>query len=255
MRERGNLMSFLLILLIFQGLVAGCESTMPTSTAVFSTATPDKTINQPVLTWERELAEGCQTIIIDAQGQANFGPCSNPDRIAPILSEVGRPYDLRYFLDRYQPFDADTSAGRITFAGRGTQLTTSSERQALAEWATVVHQELQFGRSGASWGLAIAFNQEGSNPCSRIQVEVYGKVFANDCSTGIQPYPTVWLTTEQIDRLYAWMGQFQTFEMNWNEGGLPMHLLFSGRGRQVAIEADQRKILAWVSELYASITR
>ncbi|MEW6233100.1 MAG: hypothetical protein AB1566_12410 [Chloroflexota bacterium] len=213
------------------------------------------TLGSAALTWERYLSAGCQTVIIDAQGQASFGPCSGPRSVAPILSFVERPRDLQHFLDRYQPFEADTPAGRIIFAGRGTQVATPSEKQAVAEWASLVHQELQFGRSGASWGLAVAFNQEGSNPCSRIQMEVYGKVFANDCSMGIQPYPTVWLTTEELDRLYAWMGKFQTFEMNWNEGGLPMRLVFGGRGNEAPTEADQREILAWVKDLYQSIAR
>lgn len=218
-------------------------------------ATPGKTINQPVLTWERRLAEGCQTVIIDAQGQASFGPCSGPRSVAPILSEVERPRDLQYFLDRYRPFEADTRAGRIIFAGHGTKVAALSEKRALAEWASLVHQELQFGRSGASWGVAITLNQEGPNPCSRIQVEVYGKVFANDCRMGIRPYPNVWLTAEQLDRLYAWRDKFQVMEMNWNEGDVPMRLLLGGRGNQAATEVDRREILAWTSELYRSIAR
>lgn len=255
MRGRTNVTSFLLILLVAQCLIAGCRATVPTPVAVSSTATPDTTNDQPVLTWERDLAEGCQTMILDAQGQARFGSCSNPGGMGLILPEVERLDDLRYFLDRYQPFEADTPAGRITFTGRGTQIAVPSERWALAEWATLVHRELLFGRSGASWGLAVALNREGSNPCSRVQVEVYGKVFANDCSIGIRPYPITWLTTEQIDRLYAWMEQFEAFEMNWNEDDLPMSLVFSGRGEQVAADADRREILAWVSELYTSVTR
>ena len=236
-------------------LLTTCATSQPTPTPVPPTATPGKTIIRPVLTWERHLAEGCQTVIIDAQDQASFGPCSDPSSVGPILSAVERPRDLQHFLSCYQPFEADTPAGRIAFAGRGTQVATPSEKQALAEWASLVHQELRFGRSGASWGLAVALNQEGSHPCSRIQTEVYGKVSANDCSMGIQSYPTVWLTTEQLDRLHAWMGKFQTFEMNWNEGDLPMRLVFSGRGSQAATEADQREILAWVNELYQAIAR
>jgi hypothetical protein len=255
MRDKGYLMSLLLIFLTAQGLIAGCASAVLTPTAALPTVIPDKTIDQAVFTWERYLTEECQTVIIDAHGQASFGPCSGRRSVAAILSEVERPRDLRHFLDFYQPFEADTSAGRIIFAGHGTQVATPSEKQALAEWASIVHQELQFGRSGASWGAAIAFNQEGTNPCSRIQIEVYGKVFANDCSMGIQPYPSVWLTTEQLDPLYAWMSKFQTFEMDWSEGGLSMRLVFSGRGNEAPTKSDQREILAWVEELYQLIAR
>ena len=245
-----------IVILTLCGLLTACQSeTRQATLALPREATPEKTVGQPVLAWEGHLAEGCQTLIVDTQGQASFGPCSGPRSVAPILAGAERPRDLQYFLDRYRSFEADTPAGRISFAGRGTHVATPSEKQALVEWSSLVHQELQFGRSGASWGLAVALNQEGSNACSRIQIEVYGKVFANDCGTGIQPYPTVWLTREQLDRLHAWMGSFQNFEMNWKEGDLPMRLVFSGRGNQATTEADQREILAWINELHKSIAR
>ena len=208
-----------------------------------------------VLIWKKDLDGECHTMTIDAEGQASYGPCSAPHSTAYILLEVERPHDLRHFSDRYQPFEANTSAGRVTLAGRGTQVATQPEERALAEWASLVYRELQFGRSGASWGLAMALNQEGSNPCNRIQIEAYGKVFANDCRLGIQPYPTAWLTVEQVDCLYAWMDEFRAFDMSWDNDGLPMLLVFSGRGDQAPSEADQREILAWVDALYQSIVQ
>lgn len=253
MRKVGTLVVSLSVLLVIQGLITGC-ATEPTSTDVISTAMPNEITEQSALVWERELTDGCQTVIIAAGGQASLGPCSNPSSMAGQL-EPGRPADLSYFLDRYRPFDADTPAGMLSFAGRGTHVATQSERQALAEWATLVHQELKFGRSGASWGLAIALNEEGATPCCRTQIEVYGKVFANDCRAGIQPYPIAWLPTEQIDELYVWMNEFQAFEMKWTEGGLPMRLVFSGKGARVATEAEQGEILVWVSGFYESIAR
>lgn len=252
MREGGNLKSFLSVLIIIQGMIAGCATTTPTATDVFSTATSRATTETAALSWERELIEGCQTMIMGDRGQVSFGPCSNPSRMAAGQLEPGRFRDLQYFSTRYRPFEADTPAGRLSFAGSGTQFAGQSERQALAEWATLVHQELQFGRSGASWGLAVGLLEEGSTPCSRIQVEVYGKVFANDCRTGIQPLPTAWLTTEQIDDLYEWMNEFQTTEMSWHENGLAMRLVFGGRGTRVATEAEQREILNWVNGIYQS---
>jgi hypothetical protein len=99
---------------------------------------------------------------------------SGPHSVAPILPEVERPRGLQHFLDRYQPFEADTPAGRVTFAGRGNPVATPFEERSLAEWASLVHQELRSGRSGASWGLAVALKQEGMHPCSRVQIEVYG---------------------------------------------------------------------------------
>ena len=255
MRERGNLKVLLSVLLIIQTMLVACATTAPTSTDVFSTAIPHETTDAAALSWERELTEGCQAMIIGDGGQVGFGPCSDPSGMAAGQLASERSQDLQYFSSLYQPFEADTPAGRLSFAGSGTHVATQSERRALAEWATLVHQELQFGRSGASWGLAVALNEEGSTPCSRIQIEVYGKAFANDCRTGIQPLPTAWLTTEQIDVLYARMNEFQTFEMNWHEGGLAMRLVFSGWGTRVATDAEQREVLAWVNGIYQGLPR
>ena len=255
MCDRRCLTSLLIIVFAIQSAIAGCTSIVPTPTPMLPVATPGRTIGQPVLTWEGDLVRGCQTVLIDAQGQATFGPCSDPDSMAPIPPGVERLRELQYFLDRYQPFEANTPAGRIVFVGRGVEVAVPSEKQALAEWASLVHQELEFGRSGASWGMAVALNQEGVNPCSRIQIEVYGRIFANDCSEGIQAYPTVWLTGGQLDRLYTWIGKFQAFEMSWNEGDLPMRLVFGGRGGQIPTGTDREEILTWVDELYRSIAR
>jgi len=35
--------------------------------------------------------------------------------------------------------------------------------------------------------------------------------------------------------------------MSWDEGGLPMYLVFSGQGNQALSEAEQREILAWIN--------
>lgn len=243
--SRSWTVQLLLIALMTQAGMAGCGPAMPTSAAE----------SRPALTWKGDLGEGCQTVLIDPQGQADFGPCSGPGEAAPILPEVERPRDLGHFLDSYRSFAADTSAGSVVFAGNGARAAGPSQQRAVAEWAALVNQELQSGRSGASWGLAAALTQEGPNPCSRIQVEVYGKVFANECSQGIQPYPIVWLSAEQLDRLYLWLDKFQPVQINWNEDDLPLSLVLSGRGTQTAGEADRDEILAWVLELYESIAR
>jgi len=255
MGEGGNLKAFLCVLCIIQGMIAGCATTTPTASGVLPAAASREITEAAALSWERELTEGCRTMIIGDGGQVSSGPCSDAGGMAAGQLTSGRFQELQYFSNRYRPFEADTPAGRLSFDGSGTQVATQSERQALSEWATLVHQELQFGRSGASWGLAAALIEEGSKPCSRIQIEVYGKVFANDCRAGIQPLPTAWLTAEQIDDLYEWMDGFQTFEINSNEGGLAMRLVCSGRGAQVATESEQCEILDWVNGIHESIAR
>ncbi len=210
----------------------------------------------PVLIWEREGADGCHTVAINAQGQAQFGTCSGPLSIGTILSDMERPEDLRYFLDSFQPFKADTSAGRINFSGYGANAAKASEQRAIGEWASIVYQELLYGRSGASWGMGMALNREGVHPCQLIQIEIYGKVTANDCREGIRPYPSMWLTAEQLDRLYGWIDKFQTAELKFQgKDGRPMRFIFGGKGNQAVTSAELEEMLGWVERIYEMVVQ
>lgn len=210
----------------------------------------------PVLIWEREGADGCHTVAINAQGQAQFGTCSGPLSTGTILSDMERPEDLRYFLDSFQPFKADTSAGRINFSGYGANAAKASEQRAIGEWASIVYQEILYGRSGASWGMGMALNREGVHPCQLIQIEIYGKVTANDCREGIRPYPPAWLTAEQLDRLYGWIDKFQTAELKFQgKDGQPMRFVFGGKGNQAVTSAELEEMLGWAESIYEMVVR
>jgi hypothetical protein len=205
-----HLVTLFLAFLLGYLLLIGCQSSMPGTMALEkSNESGEPSSSEPVLVWERGGSDGCHMVAINAQGQAQFGACSGPLSTGLILSDVGRPEDLRHFLESFQPFEADTFTGRINFSGHGANAAGASEQRAIAEWASIVYQELLYGRSGASWGMGMALNREGDNPCQFIQIEIYGKVMANDCREGIHPYPPMWLTAEQLDRLYGWMDKFQ----------------------------------------------
>jgi len=237
--------SLVLLLVIIALPLAGCQS------SVMGKPEEKPSSSEIVLVWERESVEGCHTVAINAQGQTQFGACSGPLSTGTILSDVGRPDDLRHFLESFQPFKADTPAGRINFSGHGARNAKASEQRAIGEWASIVYQELLYGRSGASWGMGMALNREGDHPCQEIQIEIYGKVTANDCREVIRPYPPVWLTAEQLDRFYEWIDRFQTAELEFQgKDGQPMRFIFGGKGNQIAARAELEEMLSWVGKIY-----
>lgn len=247
-----HLAALLLAFLLGYLLLTGCQSSMPeTMTSGKPSESVEPSSSEPVLVWERERIDGCHTVAINAQGQAQFGTCSSPPSTGTILSEMERPEELRRFLDSFQPFRADTSAGRINFSGHGANAAKASEQRAIGEWASIIYQELLYGRSGASWGMGMALNREGVHPCQLIQIELYGKVTVNDCREGIRPYPSMWLTAEQLDRLYGWIDKFQTAELKFQgKDGEPMRFIFGGRGDQAVTSAELEEMLAWVERIY-----
>jgi WD40-like Beta Propeller Repeat len=248
-----------LLAFFFAACATAAPPVQPTSTLTLTVPTveqeamPAVAPSQPVLTWQRRAGDQCQTVSIDAQSQARFGPCSGPHKTGHILPEVERPLDLQHFLDSYRSFEAETPAGQITLAGHGKQVAAPSEQRAIAEWAGLVEQELEFGRSGASWGLAVALVQEGTNPCSKIQIQSYGMAYADDCSTGIKPYPRRWLMAEQLTQLYQWQDKYAGFELDWRERDVPVRLVFGGTGQEEAPDYEQQRILDWTRSLYRSI--
>lgn len=238
-------------------LLASCQLSMPeTMTLVKPNESAEPSSSEPVLVWERERANECHTIAINTQGQAQFGICSSPLSTGTILSEMERPKDLRRFLDSFPPFKVDTPAGRVDFAGYGANSAKASEQRAIAEWASIVYQELLYSRGGASWGMAMALNREGAHPCQLIQIEVYGKVMANDCSGEVHAYPPMWLTAEQLDRLYGWIDKFQAGELEFQDkDGQPMRFIFGGKGDQAATSPELEEMLGWIERIYEMVVR
>lgn len=237
--------------------LTGCQSSL---TGMTTPRRPGESVEPsssgPVLVWEREGADGCHTVAINGQAQAQFGTCSGPLRAGILLSAMERPEDLRHFLDSFQPFKADTPAGRINFSGHGADAPKASEQRAIGEWASIVYQELLYGRSGASWGIGMTLNREGDHPCQEIQIEIYGKVTANDCREGIHPYPSLWLTAGQLERLYGWIDKFQTAELEFQgKDGQPMRFVFGGKGNQAVTSAELEEMLGWAERIYEMVAR
>jgi len=218
----------------------------------FLLAAPEVQIEDPVLIWEGDEPNGCQSLALAADGRAAaIGPCGAPQTPLYLLDDVQRPQQLAYLLARFASFYAETLAGQVTFQGRGKEIATPAWQRAIVTWANLVRQELQFGRSGASWGLALAWHGEGETAgfCDHLQVESYGLAFASTSRCGggeAQTLGQAWLDTAELEQLYAWQDRLFVFE-------LPGRLVFTGTGSQAATEAEVQAILDWAERLWKRI--
>lgn len=217
----------------------------------FLLAAPEVQIEDPVLIWEGDEPNGCQSLALAADGPAAIGPCGAPQTPLYLLDGVQRPQQLAYLLARFTPFYAETVAGQVTFQGRGREIATPAWQRAIVTWARLVREELQFGRSGASWGLALAWHGEGETAgfCDHLQVESYGLAFASTSRCGggeAQTLGQAWLDTAELEQLYAWQDRLASFE-------LPGRLVFTGTGSMAATEAEVQAILDWAERLWKHI--
>lgn len=219
-------------------------------------AAPPTGIERPALAWEGNERGGgfCRILTLAPNGEALVGPCGAPQAPLRLFDDMNRPKQLEYLLDRFAPFKADTPAGKIDFHGRGQEVAAPVWQRAIAEWSRLVQQELRSGRSGASWGLALAWQSPTGTDgrCQNLQVEVYGLAYASAsrCEGGeTQDLGHAWLSTDDLVRLYGWLDRFAPLERQTTS-----RLVVSGTGTQRANEADADAIDAWAQSQFQSQT-
>ena len=78
-----------------------------------------------------------------------FGPCDTAPQEVPFASKE-RQDDLAYYISLYASFEAGTPAGVLRFTGAGPAVATSAEQRMMAEWAGLVTQEAETGRTDVS---------------------------------------------------------------------------------------------------------
>jgi len=221
---------------------------------------PDAQIGEVALTWELQSDSGCQSLQAGAQ-ELVFGPCEGPLMSAGFVTPQ-RAGDLAQFVSTFASFEADTPAGKVTLAGAGTREATAAEQRMIAEWARLVYLEADGGRSGASWGLALAWHREGgiAGFCNDLSVYLSGEAYATSCGGGTpQELGRVRLDADQLAQLYAWVDAFQSFEINQEDPPVPdqmtINLIFFGTGTEMPTSLQENEIQDFASELYFQIER
>jgi hypothetical protein len=204
---------------------------------------PGTEVVDPMVEWMGS-ADGCLVAHITAD-EVTAGACDASLVTAPFTT-ADRPDELRGFAATYAPFVADTPAGAVTFRGTGTTPASPAEQRMIAEWARLVAQEAQAGRSGASWALAIAYHAEGGflpagSPfqCWDVAVYLTGEYVVTGCAdAGPVTYGQGRLDEQRLAELYDLVDELAPFEVSADDraaDGPATTLVFTGAG---TIEAD-----------------
>ena len=215
-------------------------------------AGPDPGIEDPDLIWEGEEYGNCRSLLLASDGRAAIGPCDAPHTPLYLSDDVDRPRQWADLLARFAPFEAETPSGRVNFKGLGQEAANPAWLRAIAAWARLVRQELRSGRSGASWGTALAWSREISERpgyCQFLQVEVYGWAYASmaRCEGGDpQGLGQGWLQAAAWEQFDAWL-----------YGRAPMSqqgVDFFGTGTQEMSENEVDALWRWAEGVYGRLT-
>lgn len=209
---------------------------------------PEHDIDEPALVWEGEVAGVCQSLLLADDGRAAFGPCDAPHTPMTLHEELGRVEELSRFRERFASFQADTVNGMVVFEGEGDETASLAWERAVAAWAGLVRLELEAGRSGASWGLALAWNEElegDPERCRFLQVQVYGYAYAStaQCEGG---------DPEDVGRGRLTDDEWETFdELYYAREPLDEdRLVFTGRGDEALSDDEIATLNDWAAGIY-----
>jgi hypothetical protein len=215
-------------------------------------AGPDLGIEEPALQREGQKDGGCQSLVLDADGRAAMGPCDAPHVLLPLLEEMGRLQQWADLVARFAPFEAETPSGWVKFQGQGHEVASPAWQRALAAWARLVRMELQFGRSGASWGAALAWHREmPGRPgyCEFLHVEMYGLAYASVARCGggdAQDLGQGWLDTAEWEQFDAWFyGRAPVYQQG---------LEFFSAGTQEMSDSEVDALQRWAEAVYNRLT-
>lgn len=197
---------------------------------------PEPQVSGPVVRWEGSPNAPCTQALMDFQTVA-LGRCGGP-MIAGGYPLPERQADLATFAALYEPFEAETPAGRLTFVGTGNRMATPAEARMIAEWARLAVQEAAAGRSGASWGLVLSWQRSDNTECSNLTVDLTGWVVAADCAGDTaRTLGQRRLVAEELERLYEMVDKLAPFdETRVGSAVATFHFSGAGSGRPTSDE-------------------
>jgi hypothetical protein len=206
-----------------------------------------------LLIWE-SAESPCETAAITHKS-LSYGKCAGS--MTSVATQVTNHSARLSELSRlYASFSAETPAGDLIFKGAGDLVPTDAEKRATAEWARLMFQVAQAGRTGAAWGMAFAWHREAGpgSFCDDVVVYLTGWVMASDCKGyDVQNY----LTASQLDQLYAWVDGLTTIDYTQTfpaaTGELKMTLALTGNGQKQADQETIRDIFEFAATLYTEL--
>lgn len=222
-------------------------------------AAPEANIGDTLLIWQ-QTTDMCQAATFGTTG-VSFGYCMGVQMGVGYANEE-RMAQLGEIIASFAPFQADTPAGVVTLNGQGTAEATPAQQRMVAEWARLAQLEAASGRSGASWGLALAWHREGgiAGFCDDLTIDVTGLVYASTCK-GQNPQTLAdrWLGNADLEQIYAWVDQYGPFEVEQTDDaqadGMTVRMVFSGAGSVTPDEEEQQAMLDFAAEMYTRLAQ
>lgn len=201
----------------------------------------------------RTVTDGCFEVRIDLNG-VMFGACGEEMAAGQFATGANRLEQLADMQRTYNSFGASTPSGKVTFAGNGPIEPTPVEQRMIAEWASLVAQEVQAGPGGAQYGLV--WHREGgiAGFCDELTVEVGGHAVLRSCKDGPETAPG-WrrLTSDEVTTFYGWIDQMGQLAFEAKDAAvadaMTIRGLLAGRGTGTGTEADKAGVLQYVSDL------
>ena len=196
---------------------------------------------------------GCFDARIDLNG-VMFGACGEEMASGQFPTGADRFEQLADMQRVYSSFGASTPAGKVTFIGKGPIEPTPVEQRMIAEWASLIAQEVKSGPGVARHGLD--WRREGgiAGFCDDLTVETGGHALLRSCKDA--PETTArWrrLTSEELTTFYGWLDQLGQVEFEQKDAAVADAMTIrgslAGRGTGEAAEAEKAALLQFVSGL------
>jgi hypothetical protein len=212
-----------------------------------------------VVSFERTENGTCSRLEVGEK--TRFGPCSGTLTEANLSS--ARLDELNELFVTFDPFSAETTAGKIEFQGKGSASATDAEQRSMAEWAWMVLQEAQSGRSGADWGLVMAWHREGglAGFCDDLAIYASGWAYVDSCRSNAAKERKVYrFSPEELEQLFAWVDQLGSTEVTQADpagaaDAMSITLSFNGAGTEQAAEAEQQELLDFAQNIFNEAPR
>ncbi|HYO13358.1 MAG TPA: hypothetical protein VE685_09215, partial [Thermoanaerobaculia bacterium] len=220
-----------------------------------SPAAPAGKGREPKILVELRRGRNPQEVVLIGRGGALLGPAGGP-LSRTVFSSRERAEDLRFFFRRYAPFRMPVPGGELVFRGTGRVRAGAAERRMIAEWARLVAVEAAGRAESAVYGLVLAWHRGGApGICDEVSVYLTGEVRASSCSWNEEVRGR--LAPENLPRLYDWFDRLAPFQTGGGEadlaGGTESRLIFAGRGREAASDAEIAAIQAFTPALFREL--
>lgn len=199
----------------------------------------------------------CLSAVIRQDEGIKFGNCGGTVTSVPF-ADSSQSQDLAFFTGAFAPFDGNTSAGMVNFVGLGAQISKSSEQRMIGEWARLVVSQAAGGSTNSSYGVVIAWHQEGGSAgvCEDLSVYINGEVQASSCQgSQTKDLGHKFLNSNQLDEFYGWVDTLNSFETSQDNLSqttpLVSMVVFYGTGANQANQSIKQRIDAFSANLFA----